>query len=104
MLSRRLSEMVENDLLERVPIKENPSRYNYVPTPKTKELAVLVSSLIVWGEKWYPHAKGSRIELLETSSGSPVEPRMVATKAQKVVSIDDCSFLPGPAAPPKQPK
>lgn len=101
MLSRRLNEMVQNDLLTRTPVKEGGSRHHYIPTQKTKDLAVLISSFIAWGEKYYPHPKGKRYDIREAATGSPVTPGLVAMDTNTMVPVAACQFLPGPAASAK---
>lgn len=99
MLSRRLTEMVEDGLLQRVPIKEGAARMKYVPTQKARELALVMSALIVWGEKWYPGKCGERYKILERITGAPVAPGMVVTDTRAAIDMSDCAFLPGPGAP-----
>ncbi|MEM1086977.1 MAG: helix-turn-helix domain-containing protein [Pseudomonadota bacterium] len=97
MLSRRLSEMVEDGLLARVPMSEGSKRLKYVPTQKTKELAMVLSSLIVWGEKWYPGQAGERYKIQTQDTGERVAPGMVTAKTKTPVPMSVCSFLPSAA-------
>lgn len=97
MLSRRLTEMVEDGLLEKTPLKEGAMRMKYLPTQKAKELAMVLSSLIVWGEKWYPGQSGERYRIQTQDSGERVSPGLVTAKTKIPVSLSDCAFLPSTA-------
>lgn len=68
----------------------------YTPTHKARELAVVLSAFIVWGEKWYPGAGGERYTIQESETGEKVVPGMVVQRTNCVVALADCAFLPGP--------
>lgn len=103
MLSRRLGEMIEDGLLLRVPARPGAARQKYVPTQKAQELAMVMSSLIAWGEKWYPGKCGERYLMQDRESGAKIAPGMVITGSKIGVDLADCDFLPGPGASLEQP-
>lgn len=98
MLSRRLTEMVADGLLQRQPIKDGGARMRYVPTQKARDMALVMASLIAWGEKWYPGKLGERYQILEKATGARVAPGMVVTETKTAIDLSECAFLPGPGA------
>lgn len=51
LLARRLKELVADGFLELELYQNNPPRYNYLPTKKTKELESIFYAFAIWGEK-----------------------------------------------------
>jgi DNA-binding HxlR family transcriptional regulator len=72
ILTQRLNVLVEDGLLEKRPYQERPTRYEYVPTPKARDLWPLFVVLIRWGTKWL-QSKAPTVELIDRSTGHPVD-------------------------------
>lgn len=51
-LARRLDELVEAGLLERVRYEEHPPRFEYRPTAKGRDLAPVIAAVLEWGNRW----------------------------------------------------
>ena len=51
-LSRRLSELVERQILDRHPYQTNPTRFAYRLTDRGRDLVGILASLAEWGERW----------------------------------------------------
>lgn len=51
VLTERLARLVEEGVLERVRYQERPERFEYVLTPKGRELRVALAALRQWGDK-----------------------------------------------------
>jgi DNA-binding HxlR family transcriptional regulator len=51
-LSRRLSELVERQILDRHPYQSGPTRYDYRLTDRGRSLVAVLASLAQWGEQW----------------------------------------------------
>ena len=49
ILTARLKKLCQNEILDRVPIKEGAKRHEYVLTSKGKELMPLLIALTQWG-------------------------------------------------------
>jgi DNA-binding HxlR family transcriptional regulator len=52
VLSERLAALVEHGVLQRVAYQEKPARYDYFPTEKGADLAVVLLSMQAWGDRW----------------------------------------------------
>ncbi|WP_240434762.1 helix-turn-helix domain-containing protein [Streptomyces sp. YIM 130001] len=49
LLTPRLARLVENGPMEKVPYQEKPVRFEYLLTPKGRDLARAVIALMQWG-------------------------------------------------------
>src|ERR1700712_4648923 len=52
VLTQRLTELVDQDVLVRVPYSEHPPRYDYRLTEKGKDLAMVLLAMQQFGDKW----------------------------------------------------
>ena len=72
ILAQRLSALVDDGLLERLRYQQRPTRYEYVPTAKARDLWPLFVVLIRWGTKWLS-PEGPTVQLIDRVSGQPVD-------------------------------
>lgn len=72
ILAQRLNALVEDGLLERRRYQQRPTRYEYVPTAKARDLWPLFVVLIRWGTKWLS-PNGPTVELIDRPTGRPVD-------------------------------
>ncbi len=77
LLTRRLKELCEHGILERVALPGS-KRFAYRPTGKCHDLRLVILAMAEWGERWRPDPKGARIQILERESGRPVGVRFCA--------------------------
>jgi DNA-binding HxlR family transcriptional regulator len=72
ILTSRLKKLCDNEILERVPIKEGAKRHEYLLTNKGKELMPLLIALTQWGDKWI-YGKGNEpIVFRDRETGLPI--------------------------------
>jgi len=71
LLTQRLKQMVEVDLLVKRPIPHS-RRYVYCLTPKALELRPAILALAEWGQNWRDEPEGTRVEITEKITGKPV--------------------------------
>lgn len=57
VLTEKLKELEEDDLIEKVDYLENPPRVEYFLTPKGKELTKVLHSLEDWSKKYFKEIK-----------------------------------------------
>jgi DNA-binding HxlR family transcriptional regulator len=96
VLSARLSRLVTEGVLERVPYSERPARFEYQLTPKGRELAPTLLALMQWGDR-HLSDKPPRIAR-RRSDGAAVSVRVVAEDGS-LVEPDELELVPGPGAP-----
>jgi DNA-binding HxlR family transcriptional regulator len=93
VLTDRLNRLVEEGILERVRYSERPERYEYVLTPKGRDLQIALAGLRQWGDK-YISEKPPRISRRK-SDKRPVVAAFVP-KGAEVLRADEIEIVPGP--------
>src|SRR5262249_22496591 len=93
VLTDRLSRLVADGILDRVPYTERPERFEYRLTEKGRELGVPLLALMQWGDR-YVSEKPPRIAR-RRSDRSPIRVRMIAGDGSLVRS-GDVELVPGP--------
>lgn len=68
-LTTRLGQLVEADILQRVPASDGSAFDEYVLTQRGRALAPVIISLSQWGDKWVPHEDGPSTEIIDAASG-----------------------------------
>ena len=93
VLTDRLNRLVDEGILERVPYSERPPRYEYVLTPKGRELDVALAGLRQWGDK---HLTDKPPRLLRSKAdGRPVIAALVP-EGTAVLDGDEVETVPSP--------
>jgi DNA-binding HxlR family transcriptional regulator len=95
VLTDRLSRLVAEGVLERVPYSERPTRFEYTLTKKGSELRIALLALMQWGDHHLAD-KPPRIAR-RRSDRSPVAVSVVARDGSPV-ALDDVEIVRGPAA------
>ncbi len=99
MLSRRLSALVENGLLERRQYSAKPPRFEYVPSAAGRDFLPVVAALLAWGNR-HCAPEGASILLLDAETGRPLDPVVVDRHSLKPVEAGTVRLGTGPAATP----
>ena len=97
VLTKRLTKLVEDGLLERVCYQERPARYEYRPTNKAKDLLTALLSLMHWGDKHAEDPLGPPRITSHVGCGGNVREQLACTECGQVVRPDAVQMLPGPA-------
>ncbi|MEO7999995.1 MAG: helix-turn-helix domain-containing protein [Gemmatimonadaceae bacterium] len=100
ILTQRLNALVADGLLEKHAYQDRPVRFEYVPTLKAREFAIVIAALASWGTRWLS-PQGESVVLVDRTSNELVEPAMVGRSTQRVCTTDNLKFLPGPNAGPE---
>ncbi|ORA39260.1 winged helix-turn-helix transcriptional regulator [Mycobacterium aquaticum] len=97
MLTRRLKALVEAGLLQRQQYTATPKRFEYLPTPRGKDLAVVIVALYAWGAKH--SAVGNRqVVLVDQDNDEEIVPVLTDRASGRQLSAINTAFLPGPDA------
>lgn len=97
ILSRRLKEMVRDDLLVRVCYSSAPPRHEYHLTDKSRELRPVLVALATWGNRHFVEGL-PKMQLVETATGRPVTPMMVDRDTGQPITAECYEMVPGPGA------
>ena len=97
MLTRRLRALVEGGLLEKKLYSEHPPRYQYVLTPRGRDLSPVLITLLTWGNKHFA-PEGPSILIADTQSGEIADPILVDRLTGQEISAHSHVLVAGPAA------
>ena len=97
MLSRRLTLLVDEGLLERRQYCEKPPRYEYVLTPVGRDFRPVMLALMDWGNKHFSDG-GIGAELVDRNTGKTVDLMLVDRNTGKPVTSSEHRMRAGPAA------
>jgi DNA-binding HxlR family transcriptional regulator len=95
VLTDRLNRLVDEGIVERVRYSERPERFEYLLTPKGRELGLVLLALMQWGDR-HISEKPPRIAR-RRSDRSRVSVALVAADGSPVAPAD-LELVPGPAA------
>jgi len=72
VLNQRLTRLVEQGVLARVPYQEHPPRCDYRLTDKGRDLWLVVTAMRQWGDKWAA-PNGPPVEIVHIACGNVSE-------------------------------
>ncbi|MET8852010.1 helix-turn-helix domain-containing protein [Amycolatopsis sp. NPDC004625] len=99
VLSRRLSHLVDEGVLERTAYQQRPERYAYHLTDKGRALTPVIAHLMWWGDTYYPEPAGPPRLLVHRSCGGPVTGRFACEACGDQLRAGDIATEPGPGLP-----
>lgn len=90
VLSKRLAEMADHGLVERLPYRTEGQRerFEYRPTEIAWELYPVVVGLMQWGDRHLTGGDGPAVRLVDTRTGKPVVAALVTTDAPTCAPAD----------------
>ena len=98
ILTSRLRQLCENEILERVPIKEGARRHEYLLTSKGKELMPLLIALTQWGDKWVFGGGNEPFVFEDREFSEPISRIQVRSARGESLRPRDIRIVPGPGA------
>ncbi|MBS1207599.1 MAG: HxlR family transcriptional regulator [Proteobacteria bacterium] len=99
ILSRRLKELVDDGLLEKVSYSSTPPRYEYHLTQLGRDFRPVILALAEWGN-YYFSPEGAQIQLVERETQRPVQAILVDKATGEPITPEKYAMVPGPAASP----
>ncbi|MDH6109299.1 DNA-binding HxlR family transcriptional regulator [Kitasatospora sp. MAP12-15] len=103
VLSRRLDELVESQLLARVPYQEagRRTRYSYQLTSRGVELYPILLSLKEWGDRHRADPAGPATVHRHADCGGDVHVALVCDRGHQVTGLAEVDLRSGPGARPR---
>ena len=100
VLSDRLTRLVEEGLLRKVPYQENGQRgrYEYRLTEKGLDLYPVLVALMEWGDRYAVGAAGPQVMLEHRDCGEPVQLQLACRAGHVLGSAREVTPVPGPGA------
>lgn len=99
ILSRRLKELVDDGLLEKVCYSSTPPRYEYHLTERGRDFRPVIIALAEWGNRHFA-TEGRQIQLVEKETQRLVHAMMVDAETGHPLTPEKYALVPGPAASP----
>jgi DNA-binding HxlR family transcriptional regulator len=103
VLQTRLTRLVDQGVLERIPYQERPTRYEYRLTEKGLDLWPTVVALMQWGDRYAAPQAGPPVLLEHRGCGGGVDEHRICQQCGKPLSVREVRALPGPGASPDHP-
>jgi DNA-binding HxlR family transcriptional regulator len=97
MLSRRLSGLVEQGLLERRLYSEKPPRHEYFLTERGRDFRPVLWALMAWGNRHFS-PEGEYVMVADKATGERVEPILADKASGRPLTEEHFDSAPGPAA------
>ncbi|SHJ53970.1 transcriptional regulator, HxlR family [Bradyrhizobium lablabi] len=98
-LSDRLKHLEDNELIERRLYQTNPERYEYVLTPKGRDIILVLHALAQVGDKWAVSGDaGPPLRFVDHKTGHIVKLAMVDRETGQRVKAQDLLPQEGPGA------
>lgn len=98
ILTARLKKLCQNEILERVPIKPDAKRHEYLLTNKGKELMPLLVALTQWGDKWVFGENSEPVTFLDKENREPINQIKVFSARGLPLRPRDIVIVAGPGA------
>ena len=100
ILSDRLSRLVRDGMLRRVPYREQGqrSRHEYRLTAKGLDLYPVFVALMQWGDRYAVDSAGPQVLLTHRDCGEPVRLQLTCSAGHQLDSAREVTPLPGPGA------
>lgn len=89
VLSERLSFLVDDGILARVPYQERPARYEYRLTEKGLDLYPVILSLVHWGDSHYAGRKGPPVIHTHRKCGRDFRSMLTCSECGELVTARD---------------
>ena len=84
-LTRRLTHLEREGVVERRPYRSTPTRYEYILTAAGEDLAPVLASLLQWGKTWRPEG-GDHTRFIDRRGGRDVNVTVVDRRSQEPVT------------------
>ena len=92
ILTDRLKRLVDTGLLQRRLYQTGPDRYEYVLTPKGRDLYPLVLTMLRWGDRWLSGKSGPPLLLRHLPCRHRLVPLLVCNQCGEELRADTVSF------------
>ncbi|HEX6492281.1 MAG TPA: helix-turn-helix domain-containing protein [Candidatus Dormibacteraeota bacterium] len=95
VLNQRLSHLVDEGVLERVPYQERPTRWDYRLTDKGRDLWHVLTAMRQWGDRWAAPG-GAPVELVHKACGHVTEAVPTCSECGEALQMRAVRVVAGP--------
>ena len=96
MLTIRLTRLVEEDILERVPYSATPARHEYRLTDKGRDVYTVLAAMDAWGRRWLAGPEGSPVTLHHDLCDHDMHAMVVCSACAEPVDVREVKAHPVP--------
>jgi DNA-binding HxlR family transcriptional regulator len=96
-LNQRLTHLVDNGVLDRVPYQDNPPRSEYRLTDRGRDLWHVVTAMRQWGDRWAA-PDGAPLKIRHVACGRIVSAVPVCSHCGERLNLRETTAIPGPGA------
>jgi len=96
LLTTRLADLVENEIVKRVRYSERPPRDRYVLTDAGGELVPILTALVAWGDRWTDPKNGPPMLFRHKSCGQLMTAQVECSHCGEVLNAADLEPVGGP--------
>ena len=101
ILADRLETLVDHGVLERRRYSEQPESYEYVPTPKGRDVIPVLVALMQWGDRHLAEDGPPRV-LVHADCGHDADPALHCSHCDEQLGSGALRVRPGPGAKGRQ--
>lgn len=101
VLADRLDRLVERGVLERVDAGHQGVRFEYALTPMGRDLAVVMTALRQWADRWVFGPGNEPLLVVDRRTGEPIERLRIRAADGSPIAGADLAMVPGPGASPE---
>jgi len=98
ILSQRLANLVDNEILVKTPVSESGKRNRYSLSERGLELLPALIALLQWGDKWIFGSQGEPVRVLDVEHRAPIQKIGVISREGQYLEPHQILFRPGPAS------
>ncbi|MCP2330892.1 winged helix-turn-helix transcriptional regulator [Actinoalloteichus caeruleus] len=102
VLAERLAWLVDQQVLDRHPYTNRPTRHEYVLTPRGAELCDALLVLAGWGDRWLAGEDGPPALFRHRSCGEASNVTLHCSHCDQPMTAADVDVLDGPGAPARE--
>src|SRR5262249_34730110 len=92
ILSKRLANLVENGILERVRYQRRPDRFEYHLTDRGRALYPCCVAMLRWGEDWLDDDDSTTLKLVHEPCGRRSRPQMTCDSCGEPIRADQMTY------------
>ena len=102
ILTARLSQLVDRDMLAKVPYSEHPPRHEYRLTDKGRQVWPVLAAMAAWADAWMQGEEGPPVVYHHTTCDHDMHAAVVCSECREPIDVRAVRARPGPGFPPDQ--
>ncbi|MCU1648408.1 MAG: Streptomycin 3-adenylyltransferase [Nocardia sp.] len=99
VLTQRLTRLVDEGLMQKVPYQDRPPRHEYLLTDKGRDFFPVVAAMMQWGDTWLAPDAGPPIVLHHNTCDHDTHAEVVCAHCREPLRHPDVSVRLGPGFP-----